>query len=114
MCNKEQETVTTREPKQKIITEEIRRYKSEGRKRKRNEYKIKNIEKQQPIEWLEKNSYKSNEPKPKNKQTKQEEYEEPNYPKEENKDKGTQYRKQYRKRAYNKSNRTVTKSNSKA
>jgi hypothetical protein len=41
MCNKEQETVTTSEPKQKITTEEIRRYKSEGRKRKRNEYTIK-------------------------------------------------------------------------
>jgi hypothetical protein len=60
-----------------------------------------------------KNSYKSNEPKSKNKQTKQDEYEESSYPNAENKDKGTQCIKQCRKRAYNKSNRTVTKSNNK-
>jgi hypothetical protein len=111
---KEQEAITTKEPKQKIITEEIRRDKLEGRKRKRNEHKIKNTEEQQPIEWLGKNSYKSkNEPKSKNKQPKQEEYEESNYATIENKDKETHHRKQYRKRAYNKSNRTVTNPNGK-
>jgi hypothetical protein len=99
--HKEQKTITIKEPKQKILTEEIRRDEFE-RKRKRNEDKIQNIEEQQPIERSGNNSYKSNEPNPKNKQKKQEECEESNYPTVRNKNKGTPLRKQDRKRAYNK------------